>query len=102
MEKTMTGPKKTRVALVTPPVTEKVAHHPGFPPLGLAYMAAILEQNDFEVRIFDCPVCKIDHEKLKVDLSGFQPKIVGVTSMTPTSVSALKSARAAKEACPGA
>ena len=84
------------------PLLEGVAHHPGFPPLGLAYMAAILEQNDFEVRIFDCPVCKIDHEKLKVDLAGFQPKIVGVTSMTPTSVSALKSARAAREACPGA
>jgi radical SAM superfamily enzyme YgiQ (UPF0313 family) len=65
-------------------------------------MAAILEQNKFEVRIFDCPICKIDHEKLKSELESFQPKIVGVTSMTPTSVSALKSAEAAKEACPDA
>ena len=92
--------ERTKVALVTTPLLENVAHHPLFPPLGLAYMAAVLEQNDFEVRIFDCPVCMIDHEKLKTELADFQPNIVGIGSMTPTIVSALKSARVAKEACP--
>jgi radical SAM superfamily enzyme YgiQ (UPF0313 family) len=89
-----------KIALVNTPLVEGVAHHPVFPPLGLAYMAAILEQNYFEVRVFDCPVCEIDHKKLMSDLSSYQPKIVGITSMTPTSTSALKSARVAKEACP--
>jgi hypothetical protein len=46
---------KTKVALVTPPLSEKVAHHPLFPPLGLAYMAAVLEKNGFEVKIIDSP-----------------------------------------------
>lgn len=82
------------------PLLEGVAQHPGFPPLGLAYMAAALEQNGFEVKIFDCPVCKTNHEKLRFELASFQPKIVGVTSMTPTIVSALKSARVAREVCP--
>jgi radical SAM superfamily enzyme YgiQ (UPF0313 family) len=65
-------------------------------------MAAVLEQNDFEVKIFDCPVCEIDHEKLKAELDSFQPTMVGIGSMTPTIESALKSARVAKEVCPDA
>ena len=93
---------KTKVALVNTPLLEGVAHHPLFPPLGLAYMAAVLEQNDVEVRIFDCPVCEIDHEKLRAELDSFQPTVVGISSMTPTIESALKSARVAKEVCPAA
>jgi anaerobic magnesium-protoporphyrin IX monomethyl ester cyclase len=93
---------KTKVAFVTTPLLEKVAHHPLFPPLGLAYMAAVLDQNGFEVKIFDCPVCEMDHNKLKTELDAYQPTIVGIGSMTPTIESALKSARVAKEACPNA
>ena len=93
---------KTKVALVTPPLLEKVAHHPLFPPLGLAYMAAVLEQNGFEVKIIDSPVLDFDHQKIKTELEAFQPTIVGVGSMTPTIESALKCARIAKEVCPDA
>jgi anaerobic magnesium-protoporphyrin IX monomethyl ester cyclase len=93
---------KTKVALVTPPLLEKVAHHPLFPPLGLAYMAAVLEQNDFEVKIIDSPVLDFDHQKIKVELEAYQPTIVGIGSMTPTIESALKCARIAKETCPDA
>jgi anaerobic magnesium-protoporphyrin IX monomethyl ester cyclase len=93
---------KTKIALVNTPLMVGVAHHPFFPPLGLAYMAAVLEQNDFEVKIFDCPVCEIDHEKLKAELGSFQPTIVGISSMTSTIESAFISARVAKEACPDA
>src|SRR5512139_1560039 len=102
MDKTMTGPKKTKVALITPPVTEKVAHHPLFPPLGLAYMAAVLEQNNVEVTIIDSPVLNFNHQNLKSELETFQPTIVGVGSMTPTIESALKCAQIAKEAAPNA
>jgi len=91
---------KTKIALVNTPVLEGVSHHPPFPPLGLAYMAAVLEQNDFEVKIYDCPVCELNHEKLKAELDSFQPTIVGISSMTPTIDSALKSARVAKEVDP--
>ena len=91
---------KTKIALVNSPLLQEVGHHPLFPPLGLAYMAAVLEQNDFEVKIFDCPVCEIDHEKLKAELDSFQPTIVGIGSFTSTIDSALKSARVAKEVCP--
>jgi anaerobic magnesium-protoporphyrin IX monomethyl ester cyclase len=93
---------KTKIELVNTPLPIEVTRHPFFPPLGLAYMAAVLEQNNFEVKILDCPVCQINHEKLKSELESFQPTIVGIASMTSTIESALKSARIAKEACPDA
>ena len=93
---------KTKIALVNTPLLQQAGHHPLFPPLGLAYMAAVLEQNNFEVKIIDCPVSGIDHEKLKTELSSFQPTIVGIGCMTPIVESALKSAHTAKEVCPNA
>jgi len=93
---------KAKIALVNTPLLQQAGHHPLFPPLGLAYMAAVLEQNNFEVKIIDCPVSGIDHEKLKTELSSFQPTIVGIGCMTPIVESALKSAHTAKEVCPNA
>jgi radical SAM superfamily enzyme YgiQ (UPF0313 family) len=93
---------KTKIALVNTPLIEGLGHHPQFPPLGLAYIAAVLDQNDFEVKIFDCPICEINHEKLKAEIDSFQPNIVGIAAMTPTIESAFKSARVAKEVCPDA
>jgi anaerobic magnesium-protoporphyrin IX monomethyl ester cyclase len=93
---------KPKIALVNTPLIAGVAHHPPFPPLGLAYLAAVLDHDGYEVRIMDCPVCEIDHKKLKADLAAFGPSLVGIGSMTPTIESAFKSAVVAKEACPDA
>lgn len=91
---------KTKVALVNTPLLEGAGDHPLFPPLGLAYIAAVLEQNSFDVKVIDCPVEGMDHEKLKAELNAYQPGIVGVGAMTQTFESALKTAHAAKEVCP--
>jgi radical SAM superfamily enzyme YgiQ (UPF0313 family) len=64
------------------------------------YLAAVLEQDGYEIKIIDCPVCKIDHGKLRAELSSFEPNLIGISSITPTITSALQSARVAKEACP--
>jgi radical SAM superfamily enzyme YgiQ (UPF0313 family) len=93
---------KTKIAFVNTPLLEGVTHHPFFPPLGLAYMAAVLEQNDFEVKIFDCAVCEMNHQQLKAELDSFQPAIIGIGAFTQTVESALKSAHVAKEVCPDA
>lgn len=90
-----------RIALVNPPHLKGVNRHPLFPPLSLAYLAAILERNNYEVQVMDCPVLNINHDQLKKDLSVFNPALIGITSMTPTTPSVLRSARVAKEACPG-
>jgi anaerobic magnesium-protoporphyrin IX monomethyl ester cyclase len=89
--------KTTKIALVNSPL---VTHHPQLPPLGLMYLAAALEQAGHEIKIFDCPVCNIDHEKLKAELSSFNPNLIGISAITPTVDSAFHSARVAKEACP--
>jgi anaerobic magnesium-protoporphyrin IX monomethyl ester cyclase len=94
--------KTTKIALVNPSLLEGTYGHPLFPPVGLAYIAAVLEQEDFEVRIIDCPICEINHEKLRANLASFEPTLIGIASMTSTIPSALKSARVAKEACPDA
>jgi len=91
-----------KIVLVTPPLLQGIGHHPLFPPLGLAYMAAVLDQNGFEVKIIDAPVLQFSHEKLQAEIAAFQPDIVGISSMTPTIESAFKAARLAKEACPDA
>jgi anaerobic magnesium-protoporphyrin IX monomethyl ester cyclase len=94
--------KATKIALVNTPLLKGAPQHQLFPPIGLAYLAAVLEQNGYEIRIMDCPVCEMDHEKLKADLASFEPNLIGISSMTPTIESALKSARVAKEVCPDA
>jgi anaerobic magnesium-protoporphyrin IX monomethyl ester cyclase len=91
---------KAKVALVSPPLLKNSAHHPFLPPLGLTYIAAVLEQDGHEIKIIDCPVCNIDHKKLTAELSSFMPNLIGISSITPTIKSALQSARVAKEACP--
>jgi anaerobic magnesium-protoporphyrin IX monomethyl ester cyclase len=91
--------KAAKIALVNSPLIEADYNHPLFPPLGLAYLAAVLEQNNFEVKIIDCPVCRMDHKKLGAELASFKPDLVGIASMTPTMPSAVKSAQVAKEVC---
>jgi len=92
--------KKTKVAIVNTPLLKESSHHVLLPPLGLAYLAAVLEQDGHEIKIIDCPKCDIDHEKLRAELSSFEPNLIGIGCMTLTAKSALQSARVAKEACP--
>ena len=93
---------KTKIALVNSPILKGVFHHPLLPPLGLAYLAAVLEQEGHEIKVIDCPACAITHGKLKTELAQFNPAIIGLTATTPTIPSALLSAQTAKEACPNA
>lgn len=92
--------RKTRITLVNPPLLEDSPHHPLFPPLGLTYLAGILEQDEHEIRIIDCPIDNLNHQKLSDELNSFQPNIIGITSMTPTIKSAIQAAQNAKEVCP--
>jgi len=94
--------KPIRIALVNPPILKGVYHHQLYLPLGLAYLAAVLEEGGFEVKLIDCPAMEITTEQLEHKLSSFNPLIVGITSMTPTINSALLAASIAKKVCPDA
>ena len=94
--------KKAKVTLVNPPTLKGVFHHQLYVPIGLAYLAAVLEKNEHEINVIDCPAMEMDSDALKKKLESLKPDLVGITSMTPTIQSTLQSARATREACPEA
>ena len=91
---------KPHVILVNPPYRTKPHQHPPFPPLGLGYLAAVLEKNHFEVEVIDCQASRLSYSEFKQELSRRQPTIVGVTSTTRLYKSALEVVRIAKEVHP--
>lgn len=72
------------------------------PPLGLAYLAAVLEEDGHLVRIIDAQALRIPLPQIKREIKRDEPDIVGVTSTTPTIREALAIVKAVKEACPDA
>ena len=72
------------------------------PPLGLAYLAAVLENDGHSVRIIDAPTLNLSLSQIGRELEHDQPDIVGVTSTTPTIYEALSVIRKAKRVCPNA
>lgn len=85
--------------LVNPPLLKERYRHQPYLPIGLAYLASILEADGHHVTVIDCPALNIDHSKLKSKLEDLKPDLVGITAMTPTIKSALICAEKAKEAC---
>ena len=51
-------------------------------PMGLLYLAAILEHNDYEVDVLDLLVSRYTKDKIKRKIEQYQPDIVGVTCVT--------------------
>jgi radical SAM superfamily enzyme YgiQ (UPF0313 family) len=91
-----------RVALVNPPALQGVFHHHPYLPMGLAYLAAVLEEKGNEVLVLDCIASGVNQEQLKQKLAAFNPDLVGISSMTPMVLSTMMAAKGAKEACPNA
>ena len=89
-----------QITLVNPPYPQEAHQHPPFIPLGLGYLAAVLEKNQYKVDVIDCQALKLSYEEFKSEISKRQPDIVGITSTTLTYKSALRIAQIAKEAYP--
>jgi len=70
-----------------------------FPPLGLMYIASMLKQERRdEVEILDNYVENLSVQALGEVIKGKQPDLVGISTMTPTFMSALAAAKVAKKA----
>ncbi len=67
------------------------------PPLGLLYIAAVLEKNDISVKVIDCPIEGIDFDGIPPLIQREKPTIVGVTSTTPTISFGLKTFKIVKD-----
>jgi anaerobic magnesium-protoporphyrin IX monomethyl ester cyclase len=92
---------KARVALVNPPYPPE-AGQSVFLPLGLGYLAAVLEREGYRVDILDCQTTKFNTQTLEDKLRSLNPDIVGVTSATVTYLPALDVLKTAKAAVPKA
>jgi anaerobic magnesium-protoporphyrin IX monomethyl ester cyclase len=109
MEHKQNGLKWTTsdVLLINPPWVSKDENiwngiKAAMPPLSLLSIAAYLEQQGVSVQILDVHIEKLTAEQVKERIAAAQPKWVGMTVMTATSVPAHKIARLVKEAVPSA
>jgi len=91
---------KPHVTLVNPPYPSKAYQHPPFPPLGLGYLAAVLEKNNFPVDVIDCQALMLSQEGFREEIKKRQPNVVGFTASTRTYNSALRIAAIAKQMHP--
>ena len=67
------------------------------PPLGLAYVAAVLEQNGHEVKILDAVALNLTKTEVAREIKDFHPGLVGITAMTASFKGALEAAQIAHE-----
>ena len=89
-----------QVTLVNPPYPPDAHQHPPFIPLGLGYLAAILEKNGFDINIIDGQALHLTLIDVKNELLKRKPDIVGLTSTTLTYKSALSIIKVTKEVLP--
>ena len=90
----------TRITLVNPPYPIGSHKHPPFTPLGLGYLASVLEKSKYDVNIIDCQALDINYKEFKTEINKKQADIFGITSTTLTYKSALKIIKIAKEVWP--
>ncbi|MFX0094258.1 MAG: B12-binding domain-containing radical SAM protein, partial [Candidatus Hodarchaeota archaeon] len=92
---------RPHVTLVNPPYPRGAHQHPPFTPLGLGYLAAVLEKDRYEVDLIDCQASHLSYGGFRREVSKRHPDVVGMTSTTLTYKSALHIAKIAKEVHPG-
>ena len=81
------APADTTVLLVAPHYADRVsnvAQTTVGPPLGLAYMAAVLLQRGFQVEILDANALGYTDQQAADAMARYAPHVVGMTAVTPT------------------
>ena len=75
--------KRMRLLLVRPP--RRNANDTGLsvPPLGLAYIAAMVRESDHEVDILDAYALDMSWTAFEAEIAKRRPDVVGLTAMTP-------------------
>jgi len=89
----------TDVLLINPPDTKskyKKYFNIRIPPLGILYIAAVLEENGVDVEVIDCAAGDIGYSGIEKRVKETEPFLVGITSTTPLIPEALRSAEAVR------
>ena len=88
------------ILLIRPAPADEIFGDDSFLPLGLAYIAAVLEKQNYEVKLLDLIVLPLSNGEFLEELERFNPDIVGFTSVTSTIRSAYRLAALVKEKNP--
>lgn len=93
-----------KVMLINPPYSSSKYKFIGLvaPPLGIAYIGAVLESGGFEVEIIDGAALEMNWESLEKAINKAAPQVIAITALTPTINQALETAKLAKKTCPDA
>lgn len=70
------------------------------PPLGLAYLSAVLEERGFECTILDANVLRIKNEKVLKEIGNRNPELVGISMNIVTASAGVELTRMLKEEYP--
>lgn len=99
------------ISLLNPPITRAQRAGPlgpviknlyfNSPPLGIAYIAAVLEREGARVQLTDAAVEDLSMEETVERVKAFGPGVVGITSTTNFFCNAVELAQALKESVPG-
>lgn len=91
-----------KVLFVNPPQTASKYKFMGViaPPLGIAYMAGVLQENNIDVEILDATAEDMDFKDVEKELLKRKPDLVALTALTPTIGRALETAQVVKETLP--
>lgn len=61
-----------------------------YPPLGVAYLAAVLEKNNIECEIIDAAVSEKSNADVVKDVKKFKPEVIGITTNIITAKAAME------------
>ncbi len=96
--------KSMRILLALPPDIHNLEIYRvagmSAPPLGLAYIAAVLENAGHKVAILDSPTLRLDTKTFLQKVREFKPDVVGLSLITPTAPKGYTAAKKIKEMCP--
>jgi len=86
--------QQIRCVLIDPPgviphsyqkenATQSTQMHEVYPPLGLLYIAAVLEQNGIDVRLIEARAMGLSHDEVIEEVKEENPDFVGITTHGP-------------------
>ncbi|MCE4623937.1 MAG: B12-binding domain-containing radical SAM protein [Caldisphaeraceae archaeon] len=70
------------------------------PPLGLAYIASVLEKAGHKVKIVDSPTRRLEYDQWLNEVKSFNPDIVGISMITPMAPKGYMAAKMLKKEMP--
>ena len=94
-----------KVQLFIPPggyFAERWSKGSSMPPLGLLYIAAVLEKEGHEVRVVPTDILEWTWPQIREEIRTFRADIIGVTSTTENRFQSFQLIKEAKKAHPGA